>query len=118
MSRQALVEGAGNFGPLLDLVLDSLSSEHSRRAYSHALGEFFRWYQVGAPPGGGFTKATVQRYRSHLEARELAPSSINLRLAAIKKLADEAADNSLLAPETAAAIGRVKGGQSCKRCRC
>ena len=111
MSSQALVEGAGNFGPLLDLVLDSLSSEHSRRAYTHALEEFFRWYQAGAAAGGGFTKATVQRYRSDLEARELAPSLINLRLAAIKKLADEAADNSLLAPETAAAIGRVKGAK-------
>ena len=27
--------------PLVDLVLDSLASEHSRRAYHRALGEFF-----------------------------------------------------------------------------
>ncbi len=53
----------------------------------------------------------MQRYRTDLEGRELAPSSINLRLAAIKKLAAEAADNGLLAPETAAAIGRVKGAK-------
>ncbi len=100
MSSQALVEGAAkDFGPLIAVVLDSLSSEHSRRAYTHALGEFFRWYQAAGPPGGGFTKAAVQRYRSDLEGRELPPSSINLRLAAIKKLAAEAADNSLLAPE-------------------
>ena len=112
MSSRALVEGAAkDFGPLIALVLDSLSSEHSRRAYRHALGEFFRWYQAEAPGGGGFTKATVQRYRTDLEGRELAPSSINLRLAAIKKLASEAADNSLLAPETAAAIGRVRGAK-------
>ena len=67
MSSQALVEGAGNFGPLLALVLDSLSSEHSRRAYTHALGEFFRWYEAAG--GGGFTKAAVQRYRSDLEGQ-------------------------------------------------
>ena len=42
--------------------------------------------------GAGFTKATVQRYRLDLEGRALAPSSINLRLVAIKKLAAEAAD--------------------------
>ena len=30
------------FESLVALVLDSLSSEHSRRAYEHALGEFFR----------------------------------------------------------------------------
>ena len=39
------------------------------------------------------------------------PSSINLRLATIKKLAAEAADNALLAPEIAAAIGRVHGAK-------
>ncbi len=110
MSSRALIEGGRDFGPLLALVLDSLSSEHSRRAYTHALGEFFRWYQAGAG-GGGFTKAAVQRYRLALEGRELAASSIKLRQAAIKKLAAEAADNGLLAPETAAAIGRVKGAK-------
>ena len=97
------------FEPLLALVLDSLSSEHSRRAYQHALGEFFRWYE--AHGAGGFTKATVQRYRSDLEGRGLAPSSINLRLAAIKKLAAEATDNGLLAPEMATGISRVRGAK-------
>ncbi len=29
--------------PLVDLVLDGLGSEHSRRAYRHALEEFFHW---------------------------------------------------------------------------
>ncbi len=42
MSRQALVEGAAkDFGPLIALILDSLSSEHSRRAYAHAPGGVF-----------------------------------------------------------------------------
>jgi hypothetical protein len=43
-----------------------------------------------------------------LEAGHLAASTINVRLAAIRKLAREAADNSLLAPELAAGIARVR----------
>ena len=91
------------------LALDSLSSAHSRRAYSQALEEFQEW--CGTQSATAFDKATVQRYRSALEARGLAPSSINIQLSAIRKLAAEASDNQLLAPETAAAIGRVKGAK-------
>ena len=40
----ALVPAAASPAPLVDLVLDGLASEHSRRAYRRALGEFFTWY--------------------------------------------------------------------------
>jgi integrase len=114
---QALVPGEhrssahslAHWEPLLALVLDGLSSPHSRLAYQSALREFFAWYE--ADGAAGFSKATVQRYRAQLEARGLAPSSINLRLAALKKLAAEAADNRLLEPEIAAAIARVRGAK-------
>lgn len=92
---------------LLPLVLDSVSSEHSRRAYGRALTEFFGWYE--AAPRGPFSRAVLQAYRSHLESRGLAASSINVALAACRKLAAEAADAGLLDAGTAAAIGRVKG---------
>src|SRR5262249_14307591 len=46
-----------------------------------------------------------------LEARRLAPSTINLRLAAVRRLAFEAADTGLLSPELAAGIARVKGAK-------
>ena len=95
---------------LVDLVLDGLGSEHSRRAYRRALGEFFRWYQQHAA-GAGFTRATLQRYRSHLVDRSLSAASINLALAAVRKLAIEAASNDLLATETAVAILRVPGAR-------
>jgi site-specific recombinase XerD len=91
------------------LVLDSLSSIHSRRAYGAALDHFHDWAAANSPEG--FTKATVQRYRAALEAQGLTPSSINVRLSAIRKLANEAADNGVFAPELAAAIGRVKGAR-------
>jgi hypothetical protein len=41
--------------------------------------------------------------------KQLAASSINVRMCAIRKLAAEAGDNGLLLPEVAAAIGRVPG---------
>jgi integrase len=51
----------------------------------------------------------VLRYRIHLEQRGYAPATINLRLAAVRRIAYEAADTGLLSPELAAGIRRVKG---------
>ena len=96
--------------PLVELVLDSLASPHSRRAYHRALGEFFRWYPSNAS-GEGFTRATLQRYRSHLVERGLSAASVNLSLAALRKLAAEAAANGLIDPGTASAIGGVSGAR-------
>ena len=72
--------------PLVELVLDSLASAHSRRAYHRALGEFFAWYPSNAS-GEGFTRAVLGRYRSHLIERGLSAASVNLALAALRKLA-------------------------------
>ena len=72
--------------PLVELVLDSLASPHSRRAYHRALGEFFAWYPSNAS-GEGFTRAVLGRYRSHLIERGLSAASVNLALAALRKLA-------------------------------
>ena len=46
-----------------------------------------------------------------LEQKNLAPSTINVRLAAVRRLAHEAADTGLLSPELAAGIGRVTGAK-------
>jgi site-specific recombinase XerD len=51
----------------------------------------------------------VLRYRLQLEAKKLAASTINVRLAAVRLLAYEAADTGLLSPELVAGIRRVKG---------
>jgi hypothetical protein len=53
----------------------------------------------------------VTRYRIHLEDRQLAPGTTNVRLAAVRRLAYEAADSGLLSPELAAGIRRVKGSK-------
>jgi site-specific recombinase XerD len=95
------------------MVLDGVTSPHSKRAYAQALDAFERWCAQTGGPGGhlGFTKATVQAWRTALESTALAAASINVRLSAVKKLAAEAADNGFLAPEVAAAIARVKGAK-------
>jgi integrase len=51
-------------------------------------------------------------WRVALEARGLGPISINVRITAVRKLAVEAADNNLLAPELASGIARIKGVRS------
>jgi site-specific recombinase XerD len=51
----------------------------------------------------------VAAWRVALEARGLGAVSINVRITAVRKLAVEAADNGLLAPELANGIARVKG---------
>lgn len=47
-----------------------------------------------------------------LESRQLAPGTINGRLAAVRRLAYEAADSGQLSPDLAAGIRRVKGPKS------
>ena len=53
--------------------------------------------------------SALAAWRVALEARGLGAVSINVRITAVRKLAVEAADNGLLAPELAAGITRVKG---------
>jgi integrase/recombinase XerD len=89
------------------MVLNSVSSPHSRRAYARALDDFFDWY--GSETRLPFSKALVQEYRAELERSGLSPSTVNVRLAALRKLAAEAADGGLLPVDVAAAVGKVKG---------
>ena len=92
------------------LVLNTVGSPHSRRSYDKSLTDFLAWYAVECT-GENFTKATVQRFVLHLQDKSLSASTINVRLAPVRRLAAEAADNGLLAPHIAAGISRVKGAK-------
>jgi integrase len=107
MNEIAVVDKAADLRRLKALVLDSVSSPITKRVYNLGLDEFFAWYSQEPRPG--FTKATVASWRVALEARGLGAVSINVRITAVRKLAVEAADNGLLAPELANGITRVKG---------
>jgi site-specific recombinase XerD len=90
-------------------VISSLPSKESQRGYRHAIEEFIAWYC--SEPRLSLNKAVVTRYRIHLESRQLSSGTINGRLAAIRRLAYEAADSGLLSPELAAGVRRVKGAK-------
>src|ERR1039458_6293209 len=90
-------------------VLHSLAATSSQESYGHAIDEFIGWYC--SEPRLAFNRTVVLRYRFFLEQKNLAPSTINVRLAAVRRLAYEASDTGLLSPELAAGIRRVKGAK-------
>ena len=78
-------------------VLNSLGSLQSRRSYGRAMQEFIAWYC--SEPRLALNRAVVLRYRMRLESMRLAAATINVRLAAVRRLATEAADSGLLSPD-------------------
>lgn len=104
MSALAVVPKPTPLNTVLALVLDTVSSQETRRHYGSALVEFLDWRAASALP---LNRASVHAWRAQLEKSGLAPSSINLRLSAIRKLASEAAANGYLDANTAASIDQV-----------
>jgi integrase len=88
-------------------VLHTLISPCSRRNYKFAMEQFITWYC--SEPRLALNRSVVLRFRLYLESLGLAAGTINQRLAAVRRLAYEAADSGLLSPELAAGIRRVKG---------
>jgi hypothetical protein len=71
--------------------------------------QFIAWYR--SEPRLALNRTVVLRFRLPLESLGLAAGTINQRLAALRRLAYEAADSGLLSPELAAGIRRF----SCKQ---
>lgn len=82
------------------MVLDSLGSPHSRRNYGKALDLLFAF--AGGRP---LTRAMLLEYRTSME--DLAPSTVNVRLAAVRKMVTEAKRNGLLSSEEAANLTEI-----------
>ena len=102
-------------------VLNSLTSASGQRTYDHAIREFVAWYC--SEPRLAFNRTVVLRYRIHLQQRGYAPATINLRLAAVRRIANEAADarspeprfaspvaNQMTLAAALGPIGRVRTG--------
>ena len=85
---------------LRQMVLDSVTSPHSRRNYAKALDLLFA-FAAGRP----LTRALLMEYRSSME--DLAPSTVNVRLAAVRKMVNEAKRNGMLSAEEAASLTDV-----------
>src|SRR5213075_1393634 len=88
-------------------VLNTLTSKSGQRTYEHAIREFVAWYC--SEPRLAFNRTVVLRYRIHLKQRGYAPATINLRLAAVRRIAYEATDAGLLSPELAVRLIRFRG---------
>lgn len=77
------------------MLLDSVTSPHSRRNYAKALDLLF-----GFAASRPLTRALLLEFRTSME--DLAPSTVNVRLATVRKLVSEAQKNGMLSHEDAA----------------
>lgn len=102
-----LTKPASDLAPIDALVTNAVESDHTHRPRERALVDFLTWRDTqGRPP---FSRSLVQEHTRRLVDVDTAPSSVNQRLSAIRKLAAEAADNGLIDQTTAQAIQRVRG---------
>ena len=85
---------------LRQMVLDSVQSIHSKRNYAKALDDLFAF--CASRP---LSRALLMEYRTTMD--HLSPSTINVRLSAIRKLVDEARQNGMIGLEEAANLNDV-----------
>ncbi|MCC6367067.1 MAG: PD40 domain-containing protein [Bryobacterales bacterium] len=76
--------------------------QERQRTCGRAITDFVDW--CCSEPRLAFNRIVVLRYRIHLEQKLYAPATSNLRLAAVRRVAYEAADSGLLSPELGAGI--------------
>jgi site-specific recombinase XerD len=95
------------FDALIRIVLGSVDSTETIRAYKRALLDFKRWYIDH--DHCLLNKALVQAYVLELKENGMNPGNINLRLIAIRKFAAEAADYDAVDPAIVSGILRIKG---------
>ena len=96
-SEKRLVEAQQT---LRRMVLASVPSANSRRNYEKALDDLFK-LSADRP----LTRAVFMEYRASME--HLAPSTVNVRLSAVRKLIAEARKNGLIGVEEAASLSGV-----------
>jgi integrase len=80
---------------LRKMVLDAVPSPHSKRNYAKALDNLFAF--CASRP---LSRSLLMEWRAGMEA--LSPSTINVRLSAVRKLVSEARRNNLIGSEEAA----------------
>ncbi len=85
---------------LRQMVLDSVPAASSKLAYGHALDQLFA-FSAGQP----LSRSLLQRWRASMDT--LAPSTINVRLSAARKLVEEARRNGMLGAEEAGSLTDV-----------
>lgn len=105
--RQPFRADADQVEALVSVVCDTVDSPHTKRAYARAIRDFLTWYRETGQVG--LNKALVIHYAATLKMQGKGAASINQRLSAIRKLAQEAGDNGALDWWTAHSIRNVRG---------
>ena len=82
------------------MVLDSVVSPHSKRNYGKALDDLFLF--AASQP---LTRALLMEWRATME--KLSPSTVNVRLSAVRKLVSEARKNGMIGTEEAANLSDI-----------
>jgi integrase len=85
---------------LKQMVLDSVTSPNTRRSYALTLDKLFAF-----SAGRALTRALLQEWKASMEA--LAPSTINVKLSAVRRLVGEARRNGLISAEDAANLSDI-----------
>lgn len=93
-------------GRLIALVVDSVTSEYSRRSYRTGLVRFFGWRRTSRC-GANLLEGAAWRVPGCAARWRAVSCHGQSRLAPVRRLAREMADNGLLDPAVAAAVGRV-----------
>lgn len=85
---------------LRKMVLDAVTSPHSKRNYARALDDLFAF--CASRP---LSRELLLEWRTGMEA--LSPSTINVRLSAVRKMVGEARRAGMIGPEEAASLTDV-----------
>ena len=111
MSSQSYINSSSSTIPkemqtVQKIVLNGLNSRHSKRVYRMAIQNFLDyWVELGKPIPD---KLFLQTYIFDRQEQGIGSASLNLRLAAIKNFAREAADLKVWPDEVPTVFSRVK----------
>ena len=94
----------GRYMELRQTVLNGLTATTSRRNYGLALDELSAFCLEKQRP---ISRTLILEFRAHMLDRELSPSTINVKLSAIRKLVDEAKRAGVIGVEEASQIDDI-----------
>lgn len=95
---------AGRYDELRRAVLNGVAAENSKKNYALALDELSAFCMERQQ---GISRTLILEFRAALLDREVSPSTINVKLSAIRKLVDEAKRAGVIGAEEAAQMSDV-----------
>lgn len=94
----------GHLGELCRAVLHGVAAETSRRNYGLALDELSAFCEARGEP---ISRTLILEFRAAMLDRNLSPSTINVKLAAVRKLIEEAKRAGVVGGEEASQMAEI-----------